>query len=516
MTKIALTCLLLFMTEQILVAETLRVPQEHKSIQAAIDASAPGDTIIVSPGLYHERIRLKPKISLRSLGNDSRGTEGLKRAEMVTLDGGGKNGKSAGVMMAPGATLDGFTIRNVGFYDDAEWNKHFDSHGELLRDDQGSVQAEGTTPAISIQGVSCTVTNCIVHHNGDVGIAVMGKVAAKTAPNINNNIVYRNMGSGIGVAEGAEPIVRRNRCSENLRAGIGCRSAYPMILDNWCFKNVRAGIGCREGSKPIIRGNQCYQNRRAGIGIRMKGTDCIVEDNECLENDMAGIGCRNEASPTLRNNVCRKNKMAGIGCDGAFPIIIGNECAQNELAGIGVRGQSKVVIQGNTCHDNKLVAIGITQGSTATIIKNEVSRTGGMPPIIAVKDDSIALIRDNQISGGGVAAVLVQGRATLSKNKFFGKGDKQGNAVWIWEGSSATIADNSFAGFRTAVTATKANVVISGNKISRFQGTAIVVKESKQPAHIYQNTGISTDPNAKVIDVSGATGLIESNVLQKK
>ena len=208
--------------------------------------------------------------------------------------------------------------------------------------------------------------------------------------------------------------------------------------------------------------------------------------------------------------------MAGIGCDGAFPIIIGNECAQNELAGIGVRGQSKVVIQGNTCHDNKLVAIGITQGSTATIMKNEVSRTGGMPPIIAVKDDSTALIRDNRISGGGVAAVLVQGRATLSKNKFFGKGDKQGNAVWIWEGSSATIADNSFAGFRTAVTATKANVVISGNKISRFQGTAIVVKESKQPAHIYQNTGISTDPNAKVIDVSGATGLIESNVLQKK
>ncbi len=516
MTQKALICLFIFLSEQCLVAETLQVPQEHKSIQAAIDAAAPGDTIIVSPGLYQERIRLKPKITLRSRGNNSKGIEGLKRAEMVTLDGGGKDGESAGVMMAQGAILDGFTIRNVGLYDDAKWNKHFDSHGEQLGDDEGSVQAEGTTPAVSIQGVNCTVTNCIVHHNGDVGIAVIGKADAKTAPIIDHNIVYRNMGGGIGVAEGAEPIVQSNRCSENLRAGIGCRRANPMILDNSCYKNIRAGIGCREGAKPIIRGNKCYQNRRAGIGIRMKGTDCIVEGNECFENAMAGIGCRNEASPTLRNNVCRKNKMAGIGCDGAFPLVIGNKCAENDQAGIGVRGQAEVVIHGNTCHNNKLVAIGITNGSTATIMKNEVSRAGGMPPIIAVKDDSIALIRDNQISGGGVAAVLVQGRATLSKNKFFGKGDKQGNAVWIWEGSSATIADNSFTGFRTAVTATKSNVVISGNKVSRFRGTAIIVKESSQPAHIYQNIGISISPDAKVIDVSGATGLVESNVLQKK
>ncbi|MEZ6081628.1 MAG: right-handed parallel beta-helix repeat-containing protein [Pirellulaceae bacterium] len=137
-------------------------------------------------------------------------------------------------------TLDGFTITNVGTYDDAQWQKHFESKGEELGDDEGSVQAEGTTPAISIRGVNCTVTNCIVHHNGDVGIGVLGKENTTTAPLIANNFVYRNMGGGIDIAEGAEPIIRGNTFKENLRPGIGCRKANPIISDNVCFQNIRA------------------------------------------------------------------------------------------------------------------------------------------------------------------------------------------------------------------------------------------------------------------------------------
>jgi hypothetical protein len=495
-------------------AATLRVPQDHKSIQAAIDASQHGDTISVAPGKYMERVRLKPGITLRSDGDDAKGADGLKRAEATIIDGGGKEGKQAGVVMAEGSTLDGFTITNIGHYDEATWKKHFDSQGEELGDEEGSVQAEGTTPAISIQGVPCTVTNCIVHHNGDVGIGVLGNDKAKTAPLVTDNLVYRNMGGGIGVAEGAEPIIRGNVCKENLRAGIGCRKANPIITDNQCFQNVRAGIGCREGAKPVLRGNKCFKNRRAGIGIRMEGTAPVVESNECDENDMAGIGCRDGAKPILRNNVCRKNKMAGIGCrDGAKPLIVGNECRENEQAGIGVQKKAVAIIQGNKCLENKLVAIGVTEESMATIIDNDLSRTGGQPPMIAVKDGSTAKIRDNRINGGGVAAVLVQGKATITGNTFVGLGAKQGNAVWVWENATATISDNTIDGYRTAVNATKATVVVTGNSVKQFQGTAIIVKDSQKPAHVYGNTATSTDPKAKVIDVQGPTGIVADNTV---
>ena len=42
-----------------LAANTLRVPADHKTIQAAVDAATNGDTILVSAGSYKERIHLK-------------------------------------------------------------------------------------------------------------------------------------------------------------------------------------------------------------------------------------------------------------------------------------------------------------------------------------------------------------------------------------------------------------------------------------------------------------------------
>lgn len=470
--------------------DTLRVPQQHRTIQAAIDQAQPGDTILVAPGRYAERLRLKPGVVLRSAGEDTRGKEGLQRAEATVLDGGGKAGKQPGVAMAEGATLDGFTVTNVGAYDEALWQKHHASQGEELGDDEGAVHAEGTVPAIGIQGVSCTVTHCVVHHNGDVGIGILGKEGTRTAPRIVGNVVYRNLGGGIGVAEGAVPLVQGNTCKENLRAGIGCRQANPIVTDNVCSHNLRAGIGCREGSQPILRGNRCFRNRRAGIGMRMEGTAPVVEGNDCSENDMAGIGCRDGARPLLRHNVCRGNKMAGI----------------------GVQSKATALLVGNRCLDNQLVAVGVAEGATAILSDNELARTGGQPPLVAVRDGSTATLRANRLTGGGVATVLVQGQATLLGNTFTGAGKGQG--VWVREGSSATIADNVFTGYRTAVQATGAAVVITGNTIRQLQGTAIVVKNSPRPAHVFGNTAESAEPTARVVDVQGPAGVVADNTLK--
>lgn len=496
-------------------AAVVRVPQDRGSIQAAMDVAMPGDTVLVSAGRYFERIRLKPGIVLRSEGDDTSGSDGMKRAEVTIIDA-GKAEKTSGVVMAEGCTLDGFTVTNVGIYDEVEWSRHFASHGEELGDDEGSVQAEGTHPAVSIHGVRCTVMNCLVHHNGDVGIGVLGHDRTKTEPLITGNVVYRNMGGGIGVAEGAEPVIRFNICRENLRAGIGCRKAGPIITNNVCIHNIRAGIGCREGSKPVIQTNTCRHNRRAGIGIRMEGTAPVVEGNECSENAMAGIGCRDGAAPILRNNVCRANTMAGIGCSGASPLIADNLCRENQQAGIGLEGHASAIIQNNRCLDNKLAAIGVTEESTATIIGNQVARTGGTPPIIAVKDGSTAVIQDNHISGGGVAAVLIQGTATVSRNTFFSDSDRHGNAIWVRENSTATILQNAFDGYRSAVNTAKATITVAGNSVRNFHGAAIVVRDSRHPAHVYGNTATSADPQATVVDIQGDSGIVASNVLAKE
>lgn len=514
MNRLCLCCLLLMVASPVSAA-TLRVPDDHRSIQAAIEAAGSGDTILVAPGKYAQRLRLKPGLTLRSAGDDTAGKTGLTRAEATILDGSGPDADEPGVVMAEGSTLDGFTITGVGAYDDALWNKHHASQGEELGDEEGSVQAEGTHPAISIRGVTCTVTHCIVHHNGDVGIGILGQEKTKTTPLITANTVYRNMGGGIGAAEGAEAIIRGNRCYENLRAGIGCRAASPIIADNVCHHNIRAGIGCREGSQPVIRNNQCYQNRRAGIGIRMEGTAPVVERNECFENLMAGIGCRDGASPIVRNNDCHHNQMAGIGArDGAQPLIVGNECRENEMAGIGLQGKATATIQGNHCLENKLVAIGITGESQATILDNDLARTGGVPPLVAIKDGSQATLQNNRLNGGGVAAILVQGNATIRGNQFTGAGEKQGTAVWVWEGSKAQVTQNDFARYRTAVNATKSDLLVIQNSIRGFQGAPIVLKESSTTPIVQANTIFSKDPQAKIVDFHGGAGVEAANVVK--
>src|SRR5512143_590876 len=65
-------------------AGMLRVPGNYDSIQAAIEAANPGDTIMVAPGTYHENIRLSKAVSLVAATFD----EGNAANDLSILDGG--------------------------------------------------------------------------------------------------------------------------------------------------------------------------------------------------------------------------------------------------------------------------------------------------------------------------------------------------------------------------------------------------------------------------------------------
>ena len=80
-----------------------RVPEDQPTIQAAIDAALPGETVAVAPGFWDERIHIRGKaITLRAVAG----------AERTTLSGTGSSGPVIIVegALARGTRIEGFTI----------------------------------------------------------------------------------------------------------------------------------------------------------------------------------------------------------------------------------------------------------------------------------------------------------------------------------------------------------------------------------------------------------------------
>ena len=521
------------------VADTIRVPNDHVTIQAAIDAASTGDTILVKPETYKERIRIRDGVIVRSEGDDSKGKLGLKRAETTIIDGGGENGKAAGVTMGEGSVFDGFTVTNVGRYDETEWERHHATQGEHQAHEH---IGQPGTPGIGVAGVHCTIRNNIVHHIGYTGIAIQGVAGKSCTPRVHHNICYRNMGGGIGSMNKSTAVIEQNTCFQNFYAGIGHDNASPTVLNNDCYENIRAGIGISEGACPIVRGNRCYRNRRAGIGSRTTAaTRPTIEDNDCYENDMAGIGAEEHASPFIRGNRCFRNKLAGIGSrTHANPTIIGNECFENDKVGIGQESNAVTMLIGNHCHhnkeagigfstcetgrsvvlknrviDNAKVAIGINSGWQVSLSENELSREGGMPPIVMVFAGADAIFTDNVIRGGGVAGIRTAGKVRVFHNKFVGtslrKAGPPNFAVWALPGADVTMTSNTAHDWRHALHASEATVHAIHNTVRNFHSIAFVIQESPGPATVFGNTAVSANPEDRVLTISGKQGIVTDN-----
>ncbi len=494
-------------------AATLHVPAQHARIQLAVDAAKSGDTVLVSAGTYREHVTLKAGVTLRSAGDDAPGKLGLARAEATVIDGGGAAAK-AGVEMAADAVLDGFTVANVGRYDDAEWQRHFATRGnEQPHEHIGAPGVAG----VSVRGVTCEVRNNIVRHTGYTGIAITGVAGVPNSPLIVSNVCHRNMGGGIGSMNGSTAVIRGNTCFENFYAGIGHENASPQVESNRCFGNIRAGIGISEGASPTVRFNICNDNRRAGIGIRTGATTRpIVERNDCFANGMAGIGVEEEAEPVLRFNRCHRNALAGIGArDHARPLILGNECFENGEAGIGLMSghgtqvisnlcrlnksagiglaavkTSTATLTGNRLLENALVALGVNAGWTIVATGNELVRTEGMPPLVMVAAGATANFTNNVLRGGGVAALRMAGEVRAVENEFASlprKGGPPGQAVWALPGASVQLVGNRFPGWRSALAAESATVVARKNVVKDAVGVAFRVKKPAVAPQVAEN-----------------------------
>ena len=237
------------------------------SIQAAIDAAAPGAVIQLSAGTYHEALTVtKPRIALVGRGD-------------VVIENPGD--AADGIDVADGG--DGFTLANVtvrGFEENGVKLDHVD--GFLLSNVRAEHDGEyGLFPVFSSHGV---IEHCSASGHSDTGIYV---------------------------GQSDHVTMRGNVASENVNGLEIENSSHMLAVDNESFDNVAGilvvllpGLDVKSSSNLRVRSNRVHDNNHpnfaepgeieafvpSGSGILVVGTDATtVTDNVVTGNQFTGI-----------------------------------------------------------------------------------------------------------------------------------------------------------------------------------------------------------------------------------
>lgn len=269
----------------------VRVPDQHRSIAAAVHACEEGDTIRLAPGVYKEQVILIDKVVLI----------GDSREEVIIV---GKENQPV-IEGANGAVVRNLTVKGGSVGIRCE-NKVMTIEGNLITENRET----GIHSLVSLP----MIRNNIIVRNDWTGIYCESANALKTR--IEHNIIAENRYSGITLAGKSQLIIQNNIICHNGEFAVWVsqesrrtRIEYNVLFNNRRQHNQYASVGKTNLTVdpvfPVVRSdvyNYLKPPRRSFKGMGKGGVDIglVSEDQlagESRDKDRDGVADEADQCP---------------------------------------------------------------------------------------------------------------------------------------------------------------------------------------------------------------------------
>ncbi|MFQ5599633.1 MAG: right-handed parallel beta-helix repeat-containing protein [Candidatus Krumholzibacteriia bacterium] len=311
-------------------ADTIRVPTDVSTIRSAVHQASEGDTVVVEPGLYRDRITIVGKnIVLRGEPGMAASTildGSLEAGNVITLQFVSRN------MIVEGLTVTGGRIASP------------DSLGTAIYVNEGDPTIRrcilAGNDANSGGGLAAyffsrpLIEDCWVAYNEGGGIFIETGDGFETGPTaeIINTFVVRNTGYGINIIKGVRARISNSTIAFNSTDGIrtehtsGAGASMTRLAINRCLITNNGGGGIRRRDNLVcftLGCNDVWGNDSGNwLGI-FAGDPCFTgrgQGSVSLEPGYSNIGADDFtlADDSVLFDLCAQGGCGALGAD--------NEC----------------------------------------------------------------------------------------------------------------------------------------------------------------------------------------------
>ena len=293
---------------------------QYTSIQAAIDASLPGDVINVCPGVYDEQIVISKPVTVKGVTVNSLGIA-LLQPTVLTSTGGGSDIAVVSVL-----NTDGVHLLNIGV--DASKNNVSECAPTLsavhFLNSSGEIRNDAITGAKLTSPGACTTLS----GNG-YGVLLESTGAGSYWVLVQGNSIHDYSKEGVrAIGNGITATV-----TGNVITGVGPAGGYFFQF----------GVFIRDGAVGLVKGNQiaegdcgtlnlndCFNARSEGVVLRAVGDGSVVDHN-VISRAQSGIFINNANKVRITNNLIGEiSALDGIDAQGMSNSLLRN----NSIVGV--------------------------------------------------------------------------------------------------------------------------------------------------------------------------------------